>query len=618
MKNLRLSLNMHSRKSGIWLVLACLVACGSASAQETTGVPAETIHPDNVMQLVELAQEAFDEERFQDALKIAEAALMLNPDHEAAADLALRIRKRLAKDRLDAALKEKEISRIQAIGDIEEKHTLPEEQEAIERPMIPESVGLDRPTGENIEEKLNQKVSMNLTDADLSYVLDLLFRCTGVNIIANHADMAGIKLSLHVDDISLSDLLEYLAQNVGLAYTLGSDSVWLSTAANPLLEHAIFHLNVGLTSTAGEIKPDADNDVTRVLTWMESWPNWPPGSTWSYDYKTNTLFVLSTRGMLKNVDEVVRAIDIPPVQVSIEARFVTVGVDDLRELGLDWELTSDSTLTKRSDGQTGMQVDQGTGVDLNDFTQSGLTFALTGVLTDPEFTAVLHALDDNQDTNTLSVPQVTVLNNETAELHVGEQFPVPTEYRELNAITTTDNQNTSVPTGFIPIIETIDLGATLKVTPSVGRDRKTITLQLEPEILELVRFVEYSGVTIVDGNAEDLPGQQYPVIEKRTVKTRLVVADGSTVVMGGLIDEVETVSQKKVPLLGDVPVLGWLFKSETTDSVKSNLLIFVTAKIVTPTGRGYQPEQVEQHFNGKTWDELVTGTAPSVVETVEE
>jgi general secretion pathway protein D len=130
-----------------------------------------------------------------------------------------------------------------------------------------------------------------------------------------------------------------------------------------------------------------------------------------------------------------------------------------------------------------------------------------------------------------------------------------------------------------------DVGVVLNVTPVVAPDGYTIDLTMLPQIVQLHRWIDY-GYTLTrgDGSEQHVPMRQ-PIFYTRTIATSISIWDGQTVVMGGLITESELTSHDKVPVLGDLPLVGKLFSSKTSKSEKVNLLIFVTAYLVDPSGK---------------------------------
>ena len=140
---------------------------------------------------------------------------------------------------------------------------------------------------------------------------------------------------------------------------------------------------------------------------------------------------------------------------------------------------------------------------------------------------------------------------------------------------------------------TRDVGVILNVTPSVGADRKTINLTLIPEVSELKDWIDY-GITYSSssGGVNYIPIRQ-PVFRTQNVSTSVIVNDGETVVLGGLIEEKKTKVHDKIPLLGDLPILGRLFRHDYEQSNKMNLMIFVTAKLITANGEDLHPSETK-------------------------
>jgi general secretion pathway protein D len=204
------------------------------------------------------------------------------------------------------------------------------------------------------------------------------------------------------------------------------------------------------------------------------------------------------------------------------------------------------------------------------------------VLTHPQFEAVLHALEESKKTKTLSAPKVTTLNNQEAMIKVVDEWIYPTRYefrivqQDLNGDGdfedsiggVAETQFLNVPTGF----ERRDVGIILRVIPSVGKTKERITLSLVPEVSEAkADFYTYGDTSL-------------PKFTSRNLTTSVVVNSGDTVVLGGFIKESRTKTRTKVPILGDIPILGALFRKDSDSIERKNLLIFVTAKILSPSG----------------------------------
>jgi len=219
-------------------------------------------------------------------------------------------------------------------------------------------------------------------------------------------------------------------------------------------------------------------------------------------------------------------------------------------------------------------------VDFTDFTNqaSGLNLTLQGVLTGTQYSAVLHALMEDKQTKTLSAPRVTTLNNQTATIKIVTEFVYASRYeasvvrKDLNSdgdfIDSGETKFVNVPQDFV----TKDLGILLHVTPSVGYDLRTITLALKPEVSEKKTDDSFGGEVTL------------PRFTTRNLETSVVIENGETVMLGGLMKDTTTKTRTKVPFFGSLPVVGALFRKEGDAVERSNLLIFVTAQLVNPSG----------------------------------
>ena len=175
---------------------------------------------------------------------------------------------------------------------------------------------------------------------------------------------------------------------------------------------------------------------------------------------------------------------------------------------------------------------------------------------------LLNASMSDSNFKILSTPQIVTVDNHEAELNVGEEIAVPTNSR------VTDQGST---------FQTFDykaVGIKLKITPHITKKKK-ITLDLYQEVNTII-----GETTILDGGSV-IP----PKLGKRDLKTKITVMDGKTIVVGGLIRNDKSITETKVPVLGDIPLLGWLFKRKTVSYKKSNLLIFITPRIITSQGK---------------------------------
>ena len=230
---------------------------------------------------------------------------------------------------------------------------------------------------------------------------------------------------------------------------------------------------------------------------------------------------------------------------------------------------------------------------------------ITGLFSDGQVQVIMRGLAQKKGTDLMTAPSITARSGQKATIEVIREFIYPTEYEppELpqggggNGIGGIGGGNAAAmiatpatPTAF----ETKNLGVTLEIEPTIGENDFVIDLRFLPEIVEFEGFINYGSPILSPGT--DLLGNavtsvitenriEMPVFSKRSVNTSLTIYDGYTVAVGGLMREDVQIVEDKVPILGDIPLIGRLFQSEGENRIKSNLIIFVTAQIIDATGR---------------------------------
>ncbi len=503
-----------------------------------------------------------------------------------------------------------------------------------------EALPLDQLSPESpIRKQLEQVVGLSLRDVTLSDLIAALSTDLGISMIADPNLGADKRITIEGDGLELREVLRYASRNLGVEFHLGERVIWVTSAnaGAPLLESRVYRLRQGIQMSAtdwGEVPAEVKKNASDIgmLTHKATVPSKEEtsierivakmvpeqaGSAMHFDRGSHTLFVRNTRENLEQIELIVQALDTTPPQVLIEARFIEVVVDDLRELGVEWLLLGTPwNLSSKGSGQDGVAPAE----DKLKFTDGsasytpytsgrlgpqgafglvgspataaqGLNLTVEGVLTDPLFKAVLHALEISGKGRTLSMPRVTTMNNNPAKLRSGSDLRFFEEFQaQAFSLVDANNQKYTVtaliPSGR-PSIE--ELGITLLAVPSVGADRQKITLLLNPSISDLEGFVSYqddSLTPIIQAGSAQIRQVvvKLPVFTRREVATKLTVQSGDTVVMGGLIDSVEQKTVHKIPLLGDIPLLGALFRRTGVTEQRRNLLIFVTATVISDRG----------------------------------
>lgn len=219
--------------------------------------------------------------------------------------------------------------------------------------------------------------------------------------------------------------------------------------------------------------------------------------------------------------------------------------------------------------------------------------AITGIVGEFNVSAVIRALSQRSGTELLSAPKLTVLSGNAATITVAQELRYPQSYGQVQSQVGTGNASgggsagVAITAGTPQEFATRNIGVELRVTPTVEEDDYSISLDLNPKVTEFEGFVEYGGqsVAISGSTTVTVPSGFYqPIFAVREVSTKVTIWDGATIVMGGLTREDTRKTNDKVPVVGNLPVLGRLFRSSGESAQKRNLLIFVTANLVSPGG----------------------------------
>ena len=451
------------------------------------------------------------------------------------------------------------------------------------------------PPPPDIYQKLNIPVNMNFQSVDVANILEYLAETTDTNIVmSSSVTEAKKEVNIKIKDMTLEDALRYVLKSAGFSYRIDKNVIWIATPQeidNEQMETKIFTLKKGkgaftkfTSTTTGGVGLGSAADVSDETTLediLQKAVSWPSGSRLVMDERLSALIVTNTPYNLEIIEKILNKIDVEPIQVLIETRFLEVTVTDLSELGIDMQTNSEWPIDSSPGSGFVQGFAENAGSNFTNTTRQteGFNFTYQGVLTKPQFQVVLHALDESQKVKTLSAPRVTTLDNQTATMKVVDEWIYPTRYEfqivqndangdgDFNDANETQYKN--VPADFVKR----DVGILLRVTPSVGINDETITLTLIPEVSEgTAGYFSYTGdVTL-------------PLFTSRNLSTSVVVNNGDTVVLGGLIKETQTKVETKVPILGDLPWLGALFRKDTDTTVRKNLLIFVTASILSSSG----------------------------------
>jgi general secretion pathway protein D len=294
----------------------------------------------------------------------------------------------------------------------------------------------------------------------------------------------------------------------------------------------------------------------------------------SPDKATNSLVIVASPADYQNLIAVIKQLDRKRKQVYVEAMIVEASIDRLQELGSSWRIIAEkdgepvavggfgtvdaTTMQNILFGLTGLTAGgMGNFLDVPVSTIGADGEIITSTLTVPGFAALFSLNEFKGAINVLSTPQILTSDNKEAEIIVGENVPFISQ----------KESDPARPQSVFSTIERKDVGITLRLTPQIA-EGDYVKLDIYQEISALKQ--ESTIVVLTVG----------PTTTKRSTKTSVVVKDNQTVVIGGLMEEREEENITKVPLLGDIPLLGWLFKNKSVQKKKTNLLVFLTPHIV--------------------------------------
>ncbi|MBW2712652.1 MAG: hypothetical protein JRC77_02780, partial [Deltaproteobacteria bacterium] len=298
------------------------------------------------------------------------------------------------------------------------------------------------------------------------------------------------------------------------------------------------------------------------------------GITVTADVGTNSLVVQASKEAFNTIEQVIDQLDIRRPQVLVEALIMEVDVESSMNLGFSALVETFNGNTAAGGGSItgGRPRGSDSAVVLPEVGQ-----ALTGLGLDPlntffgAFTrdtrdangqgsliqGIITASAGNSDTNIVASPHILTTDNEEAEIKIGKNIPIITSSQQNDDVTSVNRVN----------VERQDIGVTLRVTPQISEG-------------DSLRLEIYQEITKLTPSSEGNEAEVGPTLLNRSVENTVVVKDGQTVVIGGLLDEQTTEKISKVPFLGDIPFLGWAFKSTSEEVIKTNLLIFLTPHIV--------------------------------------
>lgn len=428
-------------------------------------------------------------------------------------------------------------------------------------------------------------VTMNIVDSEVREVLTSLASIGGVNIVAD--DSVNGKITVQLAGVSFQEALDIITKTKGLQYQTIGNTIIVGTKNNMSAGFGqlhVFHLKfanpddvvnaaklaLGLGGSTESSSTENSTQTTTTSNTNSTTSNNDGKTTaeisgnLTVDKATNSLLFYGTASEAQKVRAVLDQIDIPYEQVSLEAQVMSINKTDSKNLGIEWEWSKapqsyeEYTPEKITiDGTTGRI----TSIEPAEITRAssfnkGTTGGIISFGRSPDglpyefyYAAKINALINNGKANILSKPKITTINGKEATINIGGEVPIPT-------LTVSDNTTTTT-------YEYKETGIILKYTPRVNDDGY-ITAKIHTEV----------STPTYDADAKAYR------FNKRSADTQVRLKDGETMVIGGLIGSDESKVMSKIPFLGDLPILGRFFSNVNNSKNESEVIIFVTARIV--------------------------------------
>ncbi|MBI4597226.1 MAG: secretin and TonB N-terminal domain-containing protein [Candidatus Omnitrophica bacterium] len=411
-------------------------------------------------------------------------------------------------------------------------------------------------------------VNLDFKEADIKQVLRIIALKAGVDIVSG-PEVEGL-VTIKLSNVPWEQALEVILKTYGYTYERKGNIVRVLTAdemEKEALSTEVFPLDYAKAKEVPDIISEVLSDRGKV----------------KFDERTNTLIVTDIATNLSAVKQVVQRIDQRTPQVLIESKVVETRLTKDEKLGIDWSdaltltavsptLPSTFPFTMGANyGIFGNRFIPRTGAETPRVPSQATTFSF-GTLNAGNLGNTINFLNTRTDTHIVSNPSIAVLNNKEASVHIGEQYPIP-------------NYTIDSTTGRVSIsgYTAKNLGTILTVTPHVNPSNE-IVVDLKPEIITLIENVSFTtgGSTL-----------QLPRFSIQNAQTQVRIQSGDTIAIGGLVKAAEVKQQTKVPVLGDIPVVGLLFKNINrygssagqSDPVRQDLLIFLTVKLLEEQNR---------------------------------
>jgi len=388
---------------------------------------------------------------------------------------------------------------------------------------------------EVIEEKKKEKriISFDFRDTDIKTILKSIAREANINIVIP-PDFPSLNITIELKDVDMETALDTILRMVDYTF-LKEENLY-----------KIVKVEVAEKKTLSKSFSPQYIQVEKLKSLITDGGLLSENGKIIVDSRSNRMLVIDTVTNLNKIEELVKQVDVKPRQVNIEAKILDVSLSDTETLGIQW-----TWVKPRGEATTDDKLTSG-------FTTAAGGFFKYGTLNAEEIAAVLEMLMTREHANILSKPTITTLNNEEAKINVTSKIP----YRTGTTTTTTQTTTTTAITW-----EEKEVGVTLSVTPYIC-ETGDIIMKIEPT------------ASLLQGYTSEDPETRYPLIMTRSATTQVMVKDGETLVIGGLITQELRDTKTGIPVLSDIPILGLPFQKKSKELKNTELFIFITPHIV--------------------------------------
>lgn len=400
----------------------------------------------------------------------------------------------------------------------------------------------------------------------LAKTISIEFRKTAIEdvlrIVADQADVDIVKspkvigeVTVTLTDVPLEEALQNILSVHGFTYILSKNMIRVITNEEQIDKPEILHTAVFEIVYA---------DIDEVVKALEKFKT-PKGSV-SFIKGTSHVIVTDTENQIREITIFIEKIDVMTKQVLIETRIYDIKSTDNYDLGIEWQAgrrTDFDGSSTPTDPISGKRNPFAVGTFLSTTRKSDATtgtFRFGWLTNSVDIDATLSAQKEKIDSKLLANPRILVLDNELAKINIVTEIP----YQKLNQ----GGGNTQT----FGTTEFKEIGITLEVTPHIAQRDQMVRLKLKPTF-----SVQTGTVDVGDSATTTYP---QPIIDKRDIETTLLIKTGVTVVLGGLRRKAVTKQINKVPFLGDLPIVGNLFKFKAEETVISEIVVFVTPWII--------------------------------------